>query len=75
MIPVRDVLILGFFPRAICALTLAAVLTLAPLAHADYAVLRSGQRLHIAGYLRQGSDVILYVAGGSIVVPSSEIVR
>ena len=71
----RDVLTPRFFSRAICALTFAAVLTLAPLAHADYAVLRSGQRLHIAGYLRQGSDVILYVAGGSILVPSSEIVR
>ena len=64
----------GVFP-AICALMFVAMLTLAPIAHADYAVLRSGQRLHIAGYLRQGSDVILYVAGGSIVVPSKEIVR
>ncbi|HEV2182401.1 MAG TPA: lytic transglycosylase domain-containing protein [Candidatus Acidoferrales bacterium] len=55
--------------------TLMVATLVAPLAHADYAVLRSGQRLHIAGYLRQGSDVILYVAGGSIVVPSKEIVR
>ncbi|HEV2222902.1 MAG TPA: lytic transglycosylase domain-containing protein [Candidatus Acidoferrales bacterium] len=71
---VRSVLARSVFP-AICALTFAAVLILAPLTHADYAVLRSGQRLHIAGYLRQGSTVILYVAGGSILVPSSEIVR
>lgn len=55
--------------------TLMVATLVAPLAHADYAVLRSGQRLHIGGYLRQGSDVILYVAGGSIVVPSKEIVR
>ncbi|MGH9732049.1 MAG: lytic transglycosylase domain-containing protein [Candidatus Acidiferrales bacterium] len=74
-IAVRSVLAQNVLPRAICALTFAAVMTLAPLAHADYAVLRSGQRLHIAGYLRQGSDVILYVAGGSVVVPSREIVR
>lgn len=47
----------------------------APIARADYAVLRSGARLHITGYLRQGWNVVLYVAGGSIVVPSSEIVR
>lgn len=55
--------------------TLMVATLVAPLAHADYAVLRSGQRLHIAGYLRQGSAVILYVAGGSILVPSKEIVR
>lgn len=70
----RGVLARSVFP-AICALMFFAVLTLPPLARADYAVLHSGQRLHITGYLRQGSSVILYVAGGSIVVPSSEIVR
>ncbi len=47
----------------------------APIARGDYAVLRSGERLHITGYLRQGPNVVLYVAGGSIVVPSKEIVR
>lgn len=71
----RGVLARSVSPQAICALMFVAVLALAPLAHADYAVLRSGERLHIAGYLRQGSSVILYVAGGRIVVPSSEIVR
>src|SRR5579864_3482101 len=65
----------GVFPRAICTLMFVAMLTLAPVARADYAVLHSGQRLHITGYLRQGSNVILYVEGGSIVVPSNEIVR
>lgn len=48
---------------------------LAPGARADYAVLRAGQRVHINGYLRQGSKILLYVAGGSIVVDSSDIIR
>jgi len=74
-ITVRSLLARGVFPCAICALMFVAMLTLAPMAHADYAVLYSGQRLHITGYLRQGSNVVLYVAGGSVVVPSSEIVR
>lgn len=47
----------------------------APSARADYAVLRAGQRLHINGYLRQGSKILLYVAGGSVVVDSSDVVR
>lgn len=52
------------------ALTLAA-----PASLADYAVLRSGQRLHIAGYERQGANFRLYVSGGSVVVPVSDVVR
>lgn len=72
---VRDVLARGVFRRAICALIFVTVITLAPPAHADYAVLRSGERLHITGYLRQGANVELYVTGGIIIVPSSEIVR
>jgi hypothetical protein len=47
----------------------------APAARADYAVLRSGQRLHVTGYLRQGDTVTLYVVGGSIVVSSDDIIR
>jgi soluble lytic murein transglycosylase-like protein len=47
----------------------------APAARADYAVLRSGQRLHVSGYLRQGGTVTLYVAGGSMTVASDEVVR
>jgi len=74
-ITVRSILARGVFLWAICALMFVAMLTLVPMAHADYAVLRSGQRLHITGYLRQGSNVVLYVTGGSVVVPSSEIVR
>ena len=46
-----------------------------PAARADYAVLRSGERLHITGYVRQGANDLLYVQGGSIIVPASDIVR
>ena len=47
----------------------------APGARADYAVLRSGRRLHINGYLRQGSTILLYVAGGSVEVPCADVIR
>jgi Transglycosylase SLT domain len=47
----------------------------APAARADYAVLSSGQRLHVTGYLRQGGSITLYVTGGSMVVSSGAVVR
>jgi hypothetical protein len=46
-----------------------------PVARADYAVLRSGQRVHISGYLRDGSQITLYIGSGSVVVPSADVVR
>jgi hypothetical protein len=62
--------------QAVLALMIFALAVLcAPAARADYAVLRSGQRLHVNGYLRQGSTILLYVAGGSVVVPASDVVR
>jgi len=45
----------------------------APAARADYAVLRSGQRLHITGYETLGATVRLTVAGGSVEIPVSEL--
>ncbi|HVA71488.1 MAG TPA: lytic transglycosylase domain-containing protein [Candidatus Limnocylindrales bacterium] len=60
---------------AVAALILVTLAILAPGARADYAVLRSGERLHITGYVRQGANVLLYVQGGTIVVRSSDIVR
>ena len=39
-----------------------------PAARADYAVLRSGQRLHITGWQNLGETVRLDVAGGSVTV-------
>ncbi len=56
--------------RLLLLLTLLA----APVAKAEYAVLRTGQRLHITGYERTGSTVRLQMAGGSVEVASEEIV-
>lgn len=46
----------------------------APAARADYAVLRSGIRLHITGYERTGDHVRLTMSGGSVNVPADELV-
>jgi hypothetical protein len=46
----------------------------APVARADYAVLRSGVRLHITGYETTGDRVRLTLEGGSVELPASEIV-
>jgi hypothetical protein len=45
-----------------------------PAAHADYAVLRSGQRLHITGWQRLGDTVRFDLEGGSVTLPASELV-
>ncbi len=42
-------------------------------ASAEYAVLRNGQRLHIAGYERVGDTVRLTVQGGSISIRADEL--
>jgi hypothetical protein len=46
----------------------------APAAHADYAVLRSGVRIHIAGYERVGGSVRLAVAGGAVEIEAGDLV-
>jgi len=51
-----------------------AALCLAPAARADYAVLRSGQRLHITSYERMGSSVRLQMPGGSASLPAEDLV-
>lgn len=43
-------------------------------ARADYAVLRSGQRLHITGFERMGDNVRLTVVGGYVQVAAVELV-
>lgn len=56
---------------------LAAILTataLVPAARADYAVLRSGVRLHITAYRRTGDQIVLTVAGGTVELPASDVV-
>ncbi len=60
-------------PYMLAALALMAVAA-APGARAEYAVLRSGQRLHITGYERLGAVVRLQIAGGSVEVMALELV-
>jgi soluble lytic murein transglycosylase-like protein len=55
------------------AFVLVAAAILAPAASADYAVLRSGVRLHITGYERDGDHVRLAVAGGSIEIGAADL--
>ncbi|MFZ0879180.1 MAG: lytic transglycosylase domain-containing protein [Candidatus Acidiferrales bacterium] len=43
-------------------------------ARADYAVLRTGERLHITGYERDGDSLRLTIDGGSIEVLASDVV-
>src|SRR5579864_8535069 len=44
-------------------------------AKADYAVLRSGQRLHITGWQNLGDTVRLDLAGGSVTIPTADLDR
>jgi soluble lytic murein transglycosylase-like protein len=46
----------------------------APMARADYAVLRSGARIHVTGYETAGDRMRLYVPGGTIELPIENIV-
>lgn len=53
-----------------------ALLCAAPAAvRAEYAVLRSGRRLHITGYERAGSFVRLQIVGGEVEVVAEELLR
>jgi hypothetical protein len=66
------------FRPALCAaavlFTLAAVVVAVPSARADYAVLRSGARLHVTGYQLYGDRVRLAVAGGQVDIAASELI-
>ncbi len=53
---------------------LATVAILAPAASADYAVLRSGARLHVTGYQLDGDRVRLSVSGGVVNIAASELI-
>lgn len=57
---------------ALCATAIAAVA--APDARADYAVLKSGLRLHITGYERAGDSIRLAVSGGEVTIAASDLV-
>ena len=56
----------------LCALGAAGLFPSA--ASADYAVLRSGTRLHITGYERDGERVRLAVEGGAVYVAAADLV-
>ena len=48
---------------------------LSPIARADYAVLQSGQRIHITGYERSAESVHLTVMGGTLDIPLDSLLR
>ncbi|MFY9528555.1 MAG: lytic transglycosylase domain-containing protein [Candidatus Acidiferrales bacterium] len=56
------------------AVILALAALFSPAARADYAVLRSGERLHIRGYERQGDRVRLVLDGGTVEVAAADLV-
>jgi soluble lytic murein transglycosylase-like protein len=56
------------------AVFLIALLAAQP-AKADYAVLRSGQRLHITGWENLGDTVRLDIAGGSVTIAAADLDR
>jgi soluble lytic murein transglycosylase-like protein len=58
---------------AIFGMIVAIAALAAPAARADYAVLPSGQRLHITGYETLGATVRLTIAGGRVEIPASEL--
>jgi soluble lytic murein transglycosylase-like protein len=59
--------------RAILMIAAAAAFA-APVAHADYAVLRSGARIHITGYEESGGHITLNFQGGSAQIDADELV-
>ncbi|MGC1684586.1 MAG: transglycosylase SLT domain-containing protein, partial [Candidatus Acidiferrales bacterium] len=54
--------------------TLGLIALAATRARADYAVLRSGERLHVTSYERIGASVRLIIDGGAIELPAENIV-
>jgi len=48
---------------------------LAPVARADYAVLQSGQRIHITGYETLGETIRLTMLGGTLEIPADSLLR
>ena len=51
------------------------LLCLIPAARADYAVLQSGQRIHITGYEQLGDTVRLTMTGGTLEIPAGSLQR
>jgi soluble lytic murein transglycosylase-like protein len=70
--PYAGARMVSFFGAAVVCL---ASLLLAQSAKADYAVLRSGQRLHITGWQNLGDTVRLDLAGGSVIIAAADLNR
>jgi hypothetical protein len=49
--------------------------SLAPVARADYAVLQSGQRIHITSYETLGDTIRLTMLGGTLEIPADSLLR
>lgn len=62
------------YSRAAKLLALAGLWAIAGSARADYAVLRSGMRLHVTGYELNGDRVRLAVEGGFVNIAASELI-
>jgi hypothetical protein len=67
------------FPRATAmraaGVAMALCAALAPAARADYAVLQSGQRIHVTGYEFLGDTIRLTMAGGTLEIPADSLLR
>jgi soluble lytic murein transglycosylase-like protein len=59
---------------SIALAALAAAIAAAPAARADFAVLKSGQRLHVTGYEVAGDRVRLTMDGGNVEVAAADLV-
>jgi len=67
------------FPQTVAKLAIVAAMVLctvlAPVARADYAVLQSGQRIHITGYETLGETIRLTMTGGTLEIPADSLLR
>jgi soluble lytic murein transglycosylase-like protein len=66
---------LNRFRWVAAAAVVALCAALAPAVRADYAVLQSGQRVHITGYERLGKMIRLTVTGGTLEIPAESLLR
>ena len=72
-VPRRDLIRFRWAAAGTAAVVLFAAL--APAARADYAVLLSGQRVHITGYERLGETIRLTMTGGTLEIPAESLLR
>ncbi len=67
------------FPRSAAKRAIGAAMVLLaalpPVARADYAVLQSGQRIHITSYETLGETIRLTMLGGTLEIPADSLLR